>query len=148
MSGAERTTIMEGEPREIYDVVVDYETYPQFFDEHDEVKILECRGNTQFVRFTADYGKRFTYVLKIEHFPDRLETSWTYEKGDLRDNEGGWRFETAAPGKTRIYYRVDIKLSLFVPRAIMNRVAGMQIPKMFEKLQAEVRRRRAARSSE
>lgn len=133
--------VIDAPPRAVWDVVTDYASYPRFFPEFKTAEIVDREGTAVIVDFTADYGKTMSYTLRIEHDEPKLTTKWTYVGGDLKDSKGGWRFEDAGGGKTKVYYDVDAQVGFLVPKFVLDKLTKASIPKMFENLRAEVARR-------
>lgn len=137
-----RETHIGAPPELVYATIVDYAAYPQFFPEFEEVLVLDTEDDgTQVVEFTADYGKRTTYTLRIAHDAAKRTTSWTYVGGDLKNSEGGWQVEDDGKGGSTIRYRILVEVGFFVPKMISDRLISRNIPAMFEQLEAEVTRR-------
>jgi coenzyme Q-binding protein COQ10 len=134
--------IDKASPRQVYDIVVDYAAYPEFFTEFTNVLILDREENAQVVEFTASYGgKKVEYTLRIEHDEENLQTSWTFVGGDLKNSEGGWHFKDDGKGGTDIDYRIGVEVGFFVPRLVSDKLIATNIPKMFGLLDKEVSRR-------
>ncbi|HZU96476.1 MAG TPA: SRPBCC family protein [Planctomycetota bacterium] len=133
--------VIDAPPRALYDVVVDYPSYPKFFPEFKEATVVDTEGSARIVEFTCDYGKTVNYTLRIEHDETKLKTRWTYVGGDLKDSKGGWEFQDAGNGKTKVLYDVDAQVGFFVPKFIVDKLTANNIPKMFEQLKGEVARR-------
>ena len=121
--------------------MTDYTSYPKFFPEFKNAEIVDTEGNAKIVEFQCDYGKTMSYTLRIEHDETKLKTRWTYVGGDLKDSKGGWEFQDAGPGKTKVLYDVDAAVGFFVPKFIVDKLTSSNIPKMFEQLKNEVARR-------
>lgn len=143
-----RDTVIAGAtPKELYDVVVDYASYPRFFKDFTRCVVKERQGSVQTVEFFARVIKEVSYTLRIDHDEEKLTTRWTFVKGKLvSDSKGGWRF-SEAPGGARIDYDAEIEVKApLLPRMIKNKIQDMILNKsiatMFTQLEAEVRRRR------
>jgi ribosome-associated toxin RatA of RatAB toxin-antitoxin module len=143
-----RETVIAGAtPRELYDVVVDYESYPRFFKDFTRCVIRERNGSTWTVEFFARVVKEVSYTLKIEHDEEALTTRWTFIRGKLvSDSKGGWKFSEVPTG-ARIDYEAEIEVKApLLPRMIKNKIQDMILNKsiatMFTQLEAEAKRRR------
>lgn len=137
--------IANATPRQVYDIVLDYEAYPKFFPEFENVMILDREEKAQIVEFTAKYsGKKVEYTLRIEHDEEALKTSWTFVGGDLKNSEGGWEFSDDGKGGTDINYRISVEVGFFVPRMVSDGLIAKNIPVMFGLLDKEVLRRHSS----
>ncbi len=148
MPKVNRETVIAGAtPRELYDVVVDYESYPRFFKDFTRCVVRGRKGAVWTVGFFARVVKGVSYTLAIEHDEEALTTRWTFVKGKLvSDSKGGWRF-SEAPGGARIDYEAEIEVKApLLPRMIKNKIQDMILNKsiatMFTQLEAEAKRRR------
>jgi len=149
MPKVERQTTIQGvEARELYDVVTDYEAYPNYFKDFTRCKIHQKDGDVWTVEFFAKVIKEVSYTLRIEHDPEALETRWTFVRGKLvSDSKGGWSFTDLEGGGARIDYDAEIEVKApLIPRRIKDKIQDMILNKsigsMFTQLEAETKRRR------
>ena len=148
MPGVRRETTIAGvTPKELYDVVADYPSYPTFFKDFTRVQILEDKGGgLQLVEFTAKVVKEVSYTLEIQHDAEALTTRWTFVRGSLvTDSKGGWSF-TETGGGARVDYEAEIEVNAplpgFIKKKIQDAILNRSIATMFQQLEREVRRRR------
>lgn len=145
----ERSTIMKGAaPREVYDVVVDFEAYPRLFRELRAVRVLERRTNVVRVEFRAEVVLSVRYVLDLRCDPDALTVDWTYVEGEIVvASTGGWRF-SAEPGGAKVQYRASMAIKAplpgFIVRKATDALVAASLPSMFAAIEREVERRRGA----
>ena len=94
---------------EVWDVVVDIETAPEWQDGFEDVDVLERdgEGRVEVAETTSDAKVktvknrlRFTYEE-----PNLVE--WTQEKGDLKSLVGAWELEDLGDGRTKATYRLE-----------------------------------------
>lgn len=149
----ERSCLLRGSsPREVYDVVVDFEAYPRLFPELKAVRVLDRRPPSPpilRVEFRADVVLAVRYVLDIRCDPDALTIDWTYVEGEIVvASTGGWRF-VADPAGTKVDYRVSMLVKAPLPGFIVKKatdaLVAASIPGMFASIDREARRRREAR---
>ncbi len=139
--------IVIGVPLErFYDIVVDYERYPEFVP-----GIRACRvrngGAEKQVEYELDLGiRRIKYVLRhAEQRPRKV--SWSLVSGDMmKVSNGSW--ELAADGdQTRATYSVEIQISRppLMPQALVDRVSDeltrIQLPKTLDAFKARAERK-------
>jgi coenzyme Q-binding protein COQ10 len=107
----------------LYDVIVDYERYPEFVP-----GIKACRVKSQRppreVEYELDLGiKRVRYVLRHEELrPTRV--SWSLVSGELmKVSSGSWDLRPEAGG-TLARYAVEVQLSKppLVPQALFDKI--------------------------
>ncbi|HJZ84105.1 MAG TPA: SRPBCC family protein [Polyangia bacterium] len=149
MKEVQRTHFIAGAtPRELFDIVTDYEHYPNFFPEFTRVRVLAREGAQLRVEFRAKMVKEVRYTLAITHEegPTEFGTRWTFVDGQIvSDSRGSWRFRPEAGG-TRIEYQAGIDVRAPLPGFILNRITeailGKSIPNMFQALERESAARR------
>jgi len=147
MPGVTREAEIEGlTPKELYDVVTDYESYPRFFTDFTGVTVHEKQDAVWTVEFRAKVVKEISYTLRIEHDHEGLKTRWTFLRGKLvSDSRGGWTF-SEVPAGARIDYEASIEVNAplpgFVKKKIQDAILNRSIATMFDQLEREARRRR------
>lgn len=119
-------------PKHCYEVISDYEKYPEYLSESKNVVINSKNGNSAEVTFTIEVIKKISYTLKMTGIPPK-KISWKLIKGDLmKKNEGYWTFEEVKKGITKAIYTLDIELGLFVPGLITKKLIGSNLPAMMK----------------
>jgi coenzyme Q-binding protein COQ10 len=131
MAVATRTITIDAPREKVFDVVTNYEKYPEFLPEAKKVSVKRS-GTTAEVTWEINVIKTITYSLKMtEEKPSRV--SWSFIKGEMmKDNKGSWVLEDAGEGKTRAIYTVELKLGALVPSSIEKALAESSLPKMLE----------------
>jgi ribosome-associated toxin RatA of RatAB toxin-antitoxin module len=132
MPGASRSIVVDVPPEKLFDVIVDYDRYPEFLSEVKEARSKDRKGNAVDVDYVADIVKRIHYTLHhVEERPRAVR--WTFVKGELmRDNHGSWTLEPTPEGKTRATYMIEVGVGPLVPRSIVNMLVDQSLPKLLE----------------
>lgn len=121
----------------VYDVIVDYERYPEFVPGIRSCRVLPG-GPEKRVEYELDLGiKRIKYVLR--HLEDRpRKVTWSLVSGDLmKVSNGSWELH-AEGDRTRAHYSVEVLIAKppLVPQAVMDKVSEeltrVQIPRNLE----------------
>ena len=142
----QRQFVIQGlEPRQVYDVVTDYDCYPRILPEFTGVKALSQDGGKRRVEFRAKVIVEIRYVLDIVHDDQALTTRWTFVEGEVvSDSRGGWSF-AATEGGTAVTYEAGLAIKAPLPRFMVNKVSNMiigsTIPNMFKAVEREARAR-------
>lgn len=119
-------------PKQCYEVISDYEKYPEYLSESKNVVINSKNGSSAEVTYTIEVIKKISYTLKMVGTPSK-KISWKLIKGDLmKKNEGHWIFEEIKKGVTKAVYTLDIELGLFVPGIITKKLIGSNLPSMLK----------------
>jgi ribosome-associated toxin RatA of RatAB toxin-antitoxin module len=140
--------IRNATPREVYDVVVDFEQYPRLFPEIKKVRVIERTPAHARVEFRADNLLPVRYVLDLVLDPSAWTVDWSYVEGEvITDSSGRWRFAVEADG-VRVDYRASAKVKAPLPSFILRRITdalvSASLPSMFASVEKEVRRRQSS----
>jgi ribosome-associated toxin RatA of RatAB toxin-antitoxin module len=141
MAMVSKQILIEVPAERLFDVIVDYASYPQFVPGIKGCRVLPGRKDRD-VEYELDLGiKKVKYVLRhLEARPTRV--SWSLVSGDMmKVSSGSW--ELAADGaRTRATYSVDIQISKppLIPQSVIDRVTDeltrVQLPRTLEAFKA------------
>ena len=126
---AKGTTEVFATPSEVMAVVADFEAYPEWVANLEEVKVLardrRGRGTRVAFRLGTPWGEQ-AYTLAYRYQPRDAGMSWTYLEGTLEDLAGTYTLEPADDDATKVTYRLEIALGMPIPGFLM-RQASKQI---------------------
>jgi ribosome-associated toxin RatA of RatAB toxin-antitoxin module len=126
---AEGTTEVFATPAEVMAVVADFEAYPEWVGNLEEVEVLardrRGRGTRVAFRLRTPVGDQ-AYTLAYRYQPKDAGVTWTYVEGTLDDLAGSYELEPAAQGTTRVTYRLEVALGAPLP-GLVKRQAAKQI---------------------
>jgi ribosome-associated toxin RatA of RatAB toxin-antitoxin module len=138
MAQASRSVTVNVTPEKLFDIIADYEKYPEFLPEVKKVKVDAGQGSIKEVTYTVDIkAKVINYTLK--HTAERpAKLSWTMIKGEMmKGNDGSWVLKPGAqPGTTDATYNIDLKLSALVPGFIEKALAEQSLPGLLANFKA------------
>src|SRR5919198_3601087 len=103
---AEGSIEVAATPQEVMGVIADFESYPEWVGNLEEVEVLERdrRGRGSLVAFKLRTPvMSAAYTLAYDYAPRDRGMSWTYREGTLRDLAGAYELE-ALDGGTRVTY--------------------------------------------
>ena len=130
MAQATRSVTVNVPPEKLFDVIADYEKYPEFLPEVKKVKVEAGQGSIKEVTYTVDIkAKVINYTLKhTAEKPTKL--AWTMIKGEMmKRNDGTWVLKPGAqPGTTDATDTIDLKLSSLGPGFIEKALAEQSLP--------------------
>ncbi len=130
MAKVDITEIFKAPIENVYEVLVDYISYPDFVDGVSSVKILESDDDGARVQYGLNLIKKFSYILKLTHQAPKA-ISWEFESGDLfKKNSGNWALKDLGNGETEVSYTLDVEFKGFAPKAIVNKLVSGNLPKM------------------
>jgi ribosome-associated toxin RatA of RatAB toxin-antitoxin module len=126
---AEGSTEVYATPAEVMAVVADFEAYPDWVGNLEEVEVLardrRGRGTRVAFRLRTPMGDQ-AYTLAYRYQPKDAGVAWTYVGGTLDDLAGSYTLEPAADGATRVTYRLEVALGVPLP-GLVRRQAARQI---------------------
>lgn len=132
MPGASTSVVMEVPAKVIYEVVSDFESYPDFLPDVKKTSVTK-KGKGVQAEFEISVIKTIRYTLDFSLVPNK-KVSWTFVKGDVfKDNTGEWTFEEVKKGQTKVTYSVDVDFGLFVPSLITKKLVGSNLPTMMKR---------------
>ena len=111
-----------------FDVIRDYERYPEFLDDMESVRVVRREGRVSDVEFTLNVIKRVTYTLRLTENEGADGLRWELVEGMFKSNSGGWALTELPDGRTHASYDVDVSVGIFVPGAIVSRLVGKTLP--------------------
>jgi coenzyme Q-binding protein COQ10 len=115
----------------VYQVIRDFESYPDFLKTTDFAKEKNLKSGLQ-VHFKIQVVKTIEYTLKFECEEPRL-VKWVLVKGDLmKKNSGQWELKKIAEDLTEATYQIDIDFGWLVPKMILEQVTKTQLPETLE----------------
>ncbi|MFW5887620.1 MAG: type II toxin-antitoxin system RatA family toxin, partial [Bacteriovoracia bacterium] len=83
-----RSEVFDVPIEKIYQVIVNYENYPEFVEGVDEIEILKQNTRGATVKYSLNMIKKLSYVLEMKH-KKNSEVCWKLKEGDLfKVNEG------------------------------------------------------------
>ena len=126
---AEGATEVHATPAEVMAVVADFDAYPEWVANLEEIEVLARdrreRGTRVAFRLRTPMGEQ-AYTLAYRYQPRDAGMSWTYVEGTLDDLAGAYTLEPAADGATRVTYRLEVALGMPLP-GLVKRQAARQI---------------------
>lgn len=139
MTGQLRRTGGEGQesteiaatPREIMEVIADFEAYPEWVSQMESAKILERdqEGRPAKASFRVDSPLlSANYTLAFTYLGEDRGMAWKYEAGSLRDLTGSYVLDPLEDGRTRVTYKLTVELGIPLPGPL-KRLAAKQIVK-------------------
>jgi ribosome-associated toxin RatA of RatAB toxin-antitoxin module len=138
MAQASRSVTVNVPPEKLFEVITDYEKYPEFLPEVKKVHVNAGQGAIKEVTYTVDIkAKVINYTLK--HTAERpTKVAWTMIKGEMmKGNDGTWTLKPGAqPGTTEATYNIDLKLSALVPGFIEKALAEQSLPSLLANFKA------------
>jgi coenzyme Q-binding protein COQ10 len=148
MAGAKHTTVMNVPLDALWEVITDYDGYPQFVEGLESIRITRKEGKSTFAEYVVSmFGKKVKYTLKHTESPKK-GLKWTMVEGEFfKSNDGSWELKAKGEDQVEATYTVDVGFPLLVPKAIVNTLTGTQLPSMMKAFEdvAKARMKKAAK---
>jgi ribosome-associated toxin RatA of RatAB toxin-antitoxin module len=107
--GGVASTELDASIDEVWDVVVDIETAPDWQDGFEDVEVLERDDEGRVLIAETESDAKVKTVRNRLRFsyeePNLVE--WRQEKGDLKSLVGAWELEDLGDGRTKATYRLE-----------------------------------------
>lgn len=149
MAQANRSIVINVAPEELFDVIVDYEKYPEFLPEVKKTRVEAGQGAIKEVTYNVDIkAKVITYTLRLTA-EKPWKVTWTMIKGEMmKGNDGSWALKPGPqPGTTEATYTIDLKLSSLVPGFIERALAEQSLPGLLQNFKARAEKLHTARKT-
>ena len=134
MPQVEREIVINAPPEKVYEVITDYESYPQFLPEIVGVETLSRNDGEAVIRFELELIMRISYTLRLkENGKDGVH--WTLEEAKLMDaNTGSWELRSGGePGTTHVRYGLEIKLRGLIPKSVSSKLTEITLPQTLQR---------------
>lgn len=128
-NSAEASEVFECTPSQFFQIVSDYERYPEFLSEVKSCRVIEVQGARKKVEYEVSLIKRVTYSLwHTEQKDQRID--WEFASGDLFRTCSGYWLITPEANHCRAVYHVKASFGIFVPKTITRSLLSMNLPNM------------------
>lgn len=139
-----RQILVNASPAECFDVVIDFERYPQWAPDIKEARVLrrDENGYGGLVAFrAAAMGRSTTYTLKYFYGSNPLRVAWRLTEGDqVRHIDGEYELAPSADegAKTLITYSLSAELAVPMPGFVKRRAASRIMGTALDRLRRRV----------
>jgi ribosome-associated toxin RatA of RatAB toxin-antitoxin module len=138
MPKTEQQIVIEAAIDDVFDVIVDYERYPEFLPEMKQAQIRSQADGVSVVSFELEIIMRLGYTLRLVE--DRPHTvTWTLQEAKMfSSNSGGWQLEKLGGAQTRATYGLEIKLRGLIPKSVSSRLIGTTLPNTLKRFKDRI----------
>jgi ribosome-associated toxin RatA of RatAB toxin-antitoxin module len=132
MAIVKKTEIFDVDAESLYQVIIDYESYPEFVDGVSDINVLKESSTGASVEYSLNLIKTFTYVLEMKHEKNK-SVSWKLKEGDIfKGNTGSWHLKDLGNGKTEVTYELEVDFKVFAPKMITDKLVANNVPSMLK----------------
>jgi coenzyme Q-binding protein COQ10 len=112
MPTVERKIVIEGEPRTVYELAKDMESYPNYMPDVESVKVVSRGPASTVTEWVTDIdGTPFLWTEEDRFDDQDLRIDYSLIEGDLDKFEGAWTFRDVE-GKTEVCLSVSYDFGL------------------------------------
>ena len=130
MAEAKHTEVFNCTPKEFFQLVTDYEKYPEFLSEVKSCKVLKSEPGAKLVEYKVSVIKAITYQLQTKEVEPSL-VSWSFVSGEVfKTMSGSWTIEEVPGGKCKCTYAVEGTFKIFVPGPVASTLLNVNLPAM------------------
>lgn len=141
MKGAQHSIEISATPEQVWDVLVDFASYPSFVPNQTAARVISKSETTWRVEFELLIAKKLRYTLDLQGERGR-SLRWHLVDGDMmKTNEGGWALTALPDGTTRATYEISVELKGFVPASVTNLLVAQTLPANLQAFKDEAERR-------
>lgn len=138
MPSAQTSEVFNCTPKQMFDIITDYEKYPEFLGEVKTCKIEKTEGGKKLVHYHISALRSFEYKLWMTETPN-TSVQWTLDSGDIfKSLKGSWTLSDEG-GKCKAIYDVDGEFSIFVPGPIAKGLMSVNLPNMIASYQKRIK---------
>ena len=147
MSRLSESIAIKAPIEEVFGVISDFESYPDFLNEIVAAKVVKKGKSNAEVDFTAQIVSRINYTLDMRLSPPgRID--WSLVKGDFMEgNDGSWALSKLEPNLTDATFSVEMRFPMWVPKSFAENTLKSGLPKMLRGVKQEAEKRFAKKSS-
>ncbi|MBE8163333.1 MAG: polyketide cyclase [Bdellovibrionaceae bacterium] len=127
--------------KQLFDILSDYESYPDFLADVKGISILKSTKTYKIIEYTVAIIKNVTYQLRVKEKKNK-EITWTLESGLLfKSLEGSWVLKESKTkkGTTDVIYEVEMKLKFFAPKLIEKTLVEVNLKTMMKSFKKRVK---------
>lgn len=133
MAKTRQEVIIRAPIQRVFDVIADYERYPEFLPEIKAAHVLSRQDGVSLVRFELELIMRIVYSLRLLEDPPHSVRWFLEEAKIMSSNEGAWKLESLDAQSTRAIYDIDVGLLGLIPVSVSNRVSEVKLPQMLQR---------------
>ncbi len=124
---------------QFFNIVADFEKYPEFLPEVKSVKIYKSTSEYKEMEYHVSLLKTFKYKLKVtEVKPSSVK--FEFIGGDVfKTMKGSWSIEPKGE-QCQVKYQVDATFGLLVPGPVANGLVSVNLPLMINNFKARVKK--------
>ncbi len=135
MPSVDRTTTFNASIEDVFAVLKDFRSYPEFVDGVESIEVLEESDTKVRAAYVVNMIKKINYVLDIS-LDEPNSVTWKLESSDFfKKNDGHWYLKKISDDETEVTYGLDIEFKGLAPKMIVNKLVKTSLPSMMKAFQ-------------
>jgi ribosome-associated toxin RatA of RatAB toxin-antitoxin module len=134
--------VVRASPAYCYEVLTDFEHYPEWAADIKAVSIEESdgEGRPTLVTFrAAAFGRSTSYTLRYDYKDAPFKLSWAQVRGDVtRKLDGSYQLEPGDDDSAEVTYELTVDLKVPLPVFVKRRAEGRITHTALRELRARV----------
>ncbi len=141
-SETQLTFLVKAKPEKIWDVLVDYEKYPEFMP-IEKVQIRSKAKDTEVVFIQPEAPPLIDISYEIRRHYDKDDWKITFEKvsGKIKSINGSWKLESYDSHYTKVVYITNVDIGIPVPGFVKDYFSKGSLYRMAEAVKKRVESR-------
>jgi ribosome-associated toxin RatA of RatAB toxin-antitoxin module len=137
---------VDADPNQVWAVITNVESYPQYMDSVRSIAVLTSEGVNRTVEWRVTLrGSVLTWVEEEVLDPDRRIVRFQQIDGDLDRFDGDWTV-TAADGGSLVTLHVDLEIGIPLLANMLNPIAASTVQSNADQMLAAIANRTLANS--
>ncbi len=130
----------------VYEVVSDFERYPDFLKEVESAEVVSSGKNRARVSFELKLVTKIHYTVDFKLTPPK-SLKWTLVEGEfMKGNDGSWELEALEKNLTDATFTIDVEFPGWVPKSMGESVINSGMPGMLKGFKHEAERKASPKS--
>ena len=145
---AELIAIIDAPPAEVWEVLMDYEDFEDWFPDQRESRVVSTSGDSRVIEGETRIPifRNRTYQLRDSHRTEERDgvtvyiDEWEYIEGsgNIDSNSGFWYAEPYGEGQTWLRMVLEADLGMWLPDAVLNWGTRRVLPGIVEGLEEQL----------
>ena len=138
MASANTKEVFNCNCEEFFEIVSDYEKYPEFLPEVKSVKIVKNSSDSKEMEYQVSLIKTFKYRLRAKEVKNE-SVIFEFIGGDVfKTMKGSWKL-TDQKGKCAVEYNVEATFGMLVPESMAKPLVSANLPLMMANFKKRVK---------
>jgi ribosome-associated toxin RatA of RatAB toxin-antitoxin module len=136
------TDVVKATPKEIFEALLDFESYPEWQAGVLETKVLERdeQGRGSLIEMYVDAKIRKVRFTVRYHYDEPAGLGWDFVSGDLKDNQGRYTFVPVDDDTTETTCDIEFEIGFYVPGPMKNLIKDQSLKNSMRDLKKRVQK--------